>query len=58
MSDGSVGGLSGQCGDDCGIDLRLEGRGGFCVSHLKKKTKKTVAWSWCRRDTLNTKQMK
>jgi hypothetical protein len=37
-SDG--GGLGGKRGGDCGRDLGLQGRGGFCVSHPKRNGKK------------------
>jgi hypothetical protein len=37
----------GQSGDDCRVDLGLQGCSGF--RHPKKKLNGNVAWSWCRR---------
>ncbi len=37
MWDGLGGGLSGKRGGDCGVELRLQGRGSFCVIYLKRK---------------------
>ncbi len=39
------GGLSGECGGDCGRDLCLKGRGGFCHPAINKNCGQELEWA-------------